>query len=455
MWLQLAQLAAFIIFYAGFGDIMFNRREENASAVLFLSDNAVVKELLHTEFEAMLEGFTPEREWAGRDANAVYLELDADLKIRAAVFFTVSFDEEGWVESSWNIPLINLARTAKYGLDLGSGAIRLATQAQCPDDSYQLQLWTPNLAPGSPIIAAILEAIAVNRLGLSRRDAMMAPTLAPPTAVSALPAGMEHQFAQLMHAQMQGANDVANTMAQMEQLKSEYEQKIHQLQAQLSEYVRQFEGARSQLDQLERELNNKEQVLVSKEQKLAELREYYELKLEKTKGAESDHIRALRQYYEDEASQQIASAESEYKELLNWREVELLYRAEREAQLHEEIIKLRQANTELELTGGEDLLHKLSQKGISFMTYQVGLGHISIPVDDVGLYLTNPIGFVASYCNVSQTIYLDWLAHFHAPVCRVQLAGGDFCGADVPRVDTPEFYLPGASDCCEKHRNRA
>ena len=432
---------------------MFNRREDSASAVLFINDQSVVKELLYSEFEAMLEGFTPEREWAGRDASAVYLELDPDLNIRAAVFFSVSFDEDGWVESSWNIPLVNLARTAKYGVDLGGGPIRLATQEQCPDDTYQLQLWTPNLAQGSPLVRALLDSISVNRLGLSRREGAGPPAMA--STVGAGPARMEQQFAQLMQAQMQGANDVAQTMAQMDQLKTEYEQKIHHLQTQLSEQVRQFEGAKSQLEQLERELDSKEQVLVSKEKKLAELRDYYELKLEKTKGPESDHIRALRQYYEEEASQQIASAESEYKELLNWREVELLYRAEREAQLHEEIIKLRQANTELELTGGEDLLHKLSQKCISFMTYQVGLWHISIPVDDVGLYLTNPIGFVASYCNVTQTIYLDWLAHFHAPVCRMQLDNGDFCGADVVRMDTPEFYLPGASDCCDKHRNRA
>lgn len=430
---------------------MFTSREDSASAVLFLSREGIIKELLHSEFEALLDGFTPEKEWAGRDAKAVYLELNPDLKPKAAVFFTVSFDDEGWVESSWNVPLVNLARTAKPGINMGGGAMRVATAQDCPDPQYKSLLWTPDLSPNSKVLGWIREALAVNRLGLTRRDGGAAAQDTAPAnnTLGALMSGaMEQQFAQLMESQMQGASGVAQTLAELEQTKSQYEGKLMGLQSQLAEQVRQFENAKVQLDQLQ-------QTLQGKEQKLAELREYYELKLEKTKGAESDHIKALREYYENETTQQVASAESEYKELLNWREVELMYRAERETQLHEEIAKLRQHNTELELTGKDDLLQKLSHRGISFMTYQVGLGHIAIPVDDIALYLANPIGFVSAYCNVTQAVYLDWLAHFHAPVCRAQNTKGEPCGADVTRVDTPEHYLPGVSDCCTQHQNRA
>ena len=59
---------------------MFSSREDSSSAILFFTAEGVVKELLYSEFEALLEGFTPEKEWAGKDARAVYLELSGDLK---------------------------------------------------------------------------------------------------------------------------------------------------------------------------------------------------------------------------------------------------------------------------------------------------------------------------------------------------------------------------------------
>ncbi|HEY7773658.1 MAG TPA: hypothetical protein VIC26_10790 [Marinagarivorans sp.] len=437
---------------------MFSSREDSPSAVLFFSADGIIKELLYSEFEALLEGFTPEKEWAGRDAKAVYLELSPDLKPKSAVFFLLDFDQEGWVEASWNVPLVNLARTAKPGPSFGAGPIRVATARHCPDPRYAEMLWNPDLGPESKIIEWIKNAIAVNRLGLSKQQAAEEPSLADAQGQQAagqmggLPAGMEAQLAQLLQNQMLGANGVAQTMSQLESAKAEYQQTVKNLQAQLVDKVRQFDGAKAQLEE---QLAAMQKTLAGKEKKLAEVREYYELKLEKTKGGESDYIRALREHYETEANQQVASAESEYKELLNWREVELMYRAERESQLHEEIAKLRLHIAELEQTGGEDILQRLSDKGISFMTYQVGLGHIAIPVDDIALYLANPVGFVAAYCNVSQAVYLDWLAHFHAPVCRVQDSQGNYCGADLKRVDSPEQYMPGVSDCCAKHRNSA
>ncbi|BCD98439.1 hypothetical protein [Marinagarivorans cellulosilyticus] len=430
---------------------MFSSREDSQSAVLFFAPEGVVKELLYSEFEALLEGFTPEIEWAGRDAKAVYLELSPDLKPKSAVFFKLSFDDEGWVEASWNVPLVNLARTAQPGPNLGAGAMRTATAKQCPDARYTEMLWAPDLGAGSKILEWIQGAIAVNRLGLSRQAVAEDPAQEAQAGVgqaSGISAGVEAQLAQLLQNQMLGANGMAQTMAQLEQTKTEYEQKLATLQVQLADQVRQFDSAKEQLATLE-------QSVAGKEKKLAEVREYYELKLEKTKGCESDYIRALREHYETEASEQVANAESEYKELLNWREVELMYRAERESQLHEEITKLRLRIAELEQTSGNDVLHKLSDKGITFMTYQVGLGHIAIPADDIALYLANPIGFVAAFCNVTQAVYLDWLAHFHAPVCRAQDSNGEYCGVDVMRIDSPEQYLPGASDCCDKHRSSA
>lgn len=428
---------------------MFSSREDSRSAILFFSTQGIIKELLYSEFEALLEGFTPEKEWAGKDAKAVYLELSPDLKIKAAVFFVISFDGEGWVEASWNVPLVNLARTVKAN----AAGLKAATAQNCTDPKYQEMLWNPDLSANGKILGWITDAIAVNKLGFSRQAVEEVPSAIDSVAPAAMSHGnmssaMEAQITQLMQHQMQGANGVAQAMAKLEETKAQYEEKLGALQAQLADKVRQFDSAKTQLESLK-------STLKGSEQKFAQVREHYELKLKNTQGNEAGFIAALREHYETEANEQVASAESEYKELSNWREVELIYRAEREAQLHEEMAKLKLLNTELELVGDKNLLQTMSDKGITFMTYQVGLGHINIPVNEVPLYVNNPIGFVAAYCKVSQAIYLDWLAHFHAPVCRIQNAHGAYCGADVKRVESPMQFMPGVSDCCQAHQNKA
>lgn len=430
---------------------MFSRREDSASAIFFFSDTGIAKELLYTEFEALLEGFTPETEWAGRDAKAAYLELSPDLSLKSAVFFLVAFDSEGWVEASWNMPLVNLARMAKPLAGDDSPRVMTAANVDCQD--YIDLLWTPDLSLDSEVLDSIRNALAVNRLGLSKKvtdEVPAAENSVVDAAVSHEPlsGAMESQLAHLLQSQMAGAKGVAHTLAELEQVKEEYEAKLAALSNDLAEKVQQYQSAKAQVELLEAQLD-------SKDRRLSELKKYYELKLEKTKGEESDYIKALRIHYEKESSEQITNAKLEYKELLNWREVELMYRAERESQLHEEIAKLRLQNSELGQADADNLLQTLSEKGISFMAYQVGLGHISIPVDDIPLYLANPVGFVAAYCNVTQAVYLDWLAHYHAPVCRVTIDSGEPCGMDVERIDTPELFMVGVSDCCAKHRNMA
>lgn len=417
---------------------------------MFFSNKGIVKELLYSEFEALLEGFTPEKEWAGKDAHAVYLELSPDLHIKAAVFFLIGFDGDGWVEASWNMPLVNLARTAKPHEQLTSG-LRVATSSNCSEAKYQEMLWDPYKSDGAKVFTWINNAIAINKLGFSRQapkaepDSTDLPTANSPMSMSA---AMEAQFSQLLQNQMSGATGVAQVMAQLDQVKAEYEQKLEALQGDLANKVRQFDSAKAQLEELQ-------STLKVSERKLAEVRECYELRLENSKGAKADYINALREHYETEANEQIASAQSEYKELLNWREVELIYRAERESTLYEEIAKLKRINMALEQANNPDLLQVMSDKGINFVTYQVGLGHISIPVSEMNVYLENPIGFMAAYCNVTQALYLDWLAHFHAPVCRIQNASGNYCGASVERIGSPEHFMAGVSDCCKAHQHKA
>ncbi len=426
---------------------MFSRREDSRSAILFLAPEGVVKELLYSEFEALLEGFTPEKDWAGRDAKAVYLELAADLSAKAAVFFTLAFDNEGWVEASWNLPLVNLARTAKVAPDC-AWPMRVATARNCPNPAYQSALWNPDLTPKSKVLAWIADALAVNRLGFTKLSSPEAQGEYAHEAASASAApvssSLEQQVAQLVQQQMFGSSQVAEALAQLDKTKAEYEAKVAALKVDLNDKVRKVEA-------VELELKSLTDNLTLRDRKLAEMREFYELKLEKTKGSDADYIRALREHFEKETAERIASAESEYKELLNWREVELMYRAEREAALQSELQQLRRENADLKEAENQGLLKALVDKGITFTSFQLGLGHIAIALEDIPLYLANPVGFVAAYCNTTESHYLDWLAHYHAPVCRV-LDKGEPCGTPIERVDSPEHFKPGASDCCERHR---
>ena len=74
-------------------------------AVLFVDQNKVIKEMLLTEFEAVLDGVVGEPEFAGTSAHAVYLKINRRLEIVGAVFFLINFDNKGSADRRWNIPL--------------------------------------------------------------------------------------------------------------------------------------------------------------------------------------------------------------------------------------------------------------------------------------------------------------------------------------------------------------
>ncbi len=114
---------------------------EKAQAVLFFGDNGVTKELLHSEFEALLDGYVPICEWQNEEKKAVYVEFNKDYIAVAAVFFNISFDAEGLVDPAWNLPLLDMARTVSKGPDLGAGPIHLACYSQCPVAYYRDWLW--------------------------------------------------------------------------------------------------------------------------------------------------------------------------------------------------------------------------------------------------------------------------------------------------------------------------
>lgn len=135
-------------------------------AVMFFSERGVCKEVLYTEFEALLDGLVATPEFADETIEAVFLQINNRLQVRAAVFFTMDFDMDGHVNRLWNMPLRQLAEKAGRGPDMGGGPIRLVCLGFTTAPQYRENLWKPGQRNGRADLALIKEAVNRNALGI-------------------------------------------------------------------------------------------------------------------------------------------------------------------------------------------------------------------------------------------------------------------------------------------------
>ena len=68
-------------------------KSEN-EAVFFMKDHAVSRQMLFSEFEALIDGLSTIPEYVDEDARAVYAVIDPYGDIQALVFFKIYFDDE-------------------------------------------------------------------------------------------------------------------------------------------------------------------------------------------------------------------------------------------------------------------------------------------------------------------------------------------------------------------------
>lgn len=142
------------------------KKPQLVEAVVFFNDRGICKQMLYSEFEAILDGVVGLPEFADSQMNLAYLMINPRLQVRAAVFFYLDFDEEGRADTGWNLPLRQLAERAGRGPDLGAGPIRLACRSQCPVAWQQMHLWDPSLNADRNDLALLRDAIKGNSLGL-------------------------------------------------------------------------------------------------------------------------------------------------------------------------------------------------------------------------------------------------------------------------------------------------
>lgn len=451
-----------------------------AEAVVFFDRGQVSREMLHTEFEAILDAVVPMVEFSDSTAQAVYLRINSNFQITAAVYFLINFDASGIADKRWNIPLQQLADSSARGPDLGAGPIRLACQSQCGIAWQQKNLWDPDMAPQSNTFVQLRKTVVRNRLGLEFKNDERAqiPPVIPkadvqsPTSAAALVASSKAELKKGLqkelsaHYKLQYEQEFRNRMAQ--QLKEQRlrvttlnNQNVENTQvlqrkhlARMDELRSQLEAQQLQLAQSEARNKQLKDTIDGQAEKIQGLREYFEHKLEEQEAGGASQISALNENYQLELDAKINAATTEYKEQLELRDFELVYRHELEASLREEVEQLQQENQNLMANSGDQLLQKLSEGGLNFVAYHPGAGYLTIPVQEMSRYLADKEAYAAEKTGVSVGHYRNWLAHYKRPCCAALKTNGEPCAVLIEKILDPSDFHLGENDRCIAHQTQ-
>ncbi|WP_313241169.1 chromosome partitioning protein ParA [Stutzerimonas kunmingensis] len=440
-------------------------KPQMVEAVLFFNDGSICKEMLYPEFEAVLDGVVALPEFADREMHAVYVMINPRLQVRAAVFFCLDFNDDGSADAGWNIPLRQLAERTGRGPDMGAGPIRLACRSQCPVSWHQMHMWDPKVGPERNDLVVLRETIKRNQLGLLVEEET--PQAVPAERLQmvaedtwyAAEAGKDaaakrsesHEREQRQKAALL-IKQQRQRITNLERLREEDALKLtaaaEKERKALQEEIRALQQKLQQQTELNASLHAQ---MTAQGESFQKAREEMSKQLRTLEVSGRVEIGAAREQFEHEAQARIAAAIAEYKEQVAIRDVELAYRNELDAQLEEEIQRLK---TECETLrhSGDRVLEELSRQGVVFMAYHPGAGHLTIALQDLARYRANPLAYAAAKCFVSEEQYRQWLEHYQKPACVAALSSGERCAMPLDKIDAPSRFVIGESNCCARHR---
>lgn len=479
-------------------------------AIFFLHNGKVVKEMMLSEFDALLDGVFELEELKGKQVQAVHVQITDSLKIKGLVFFLVGFTPEGNVDADWNLPIHQLMQSAGRGPDLGAGAIRLVCKRQCTVPWHKESLWDPN----QKTFELLVKAVQANRLGVVESDEAwdagwedgfedvptVAPTLSPappvlmaepPVLTPTLVADDDVPILEIpvaVSASGQGsaaASALSVVKKEFDALKAATSVKIDRLQKErdaLKEKIdSQSESIKKQAkDHLESISRDFKQDLEKKEMQIAALKaqldnerkRYAELKeqhveqaagynaereelmdqLQKNQDVDSGKIGELKEAFRKELNARVEAEVSKVNEFLAMREVELFYREEQISLLRNSVSQLKAEKQAILKDSGSNILQALENNGVTFVAFHPGVGHVTLPVDDIGRYLDERTSYLADRCNVTPEEFAAWQEHYNNPVCHHSGRDGHICGKQVARVELVSQFRKGRSDMCDAHR---
>lgn len=490
---------------------MFESNLASTELVFFWDGESIDKAMMFSDFEATLDGYVGLQAYARENKRAAYVQLDDALKVRAMVLFTIGFDEAGFAERSWNLPLRHMAEIAGRGPDMGAGPINLVCRSQCSISWHAPKLWDP-VMQGRNTFSQVAEQVdvAAPRFGLkAKRRAAPAPVWSPepveeefpvlspeeeapvlteaapravpqvaPVVAEAPPAAWMQERAQMQErlAEQQLhintlTNDKNETVARLGLL---HQQQVDILEAQNNKLLGQHRAMKTQSDSLREQvevLQRQVAGLQGMEQNLAAERKLHEAQLAEVmqakRGEETQRFEVLLRQKEQEYAAREAQAKADYKVAVEQRlaeetvrfrsqldalRTEVTQRDDTIAELGRQLAAVKAEQAQREEGAADEFLRRLESLGMNFVVFHPGAGHVSVPVAELAGYAGNPMAYVAAKCLVSEERYRSWLTHYENPRCTAAIGDNKCCEARLIRTDSPTKFVGGQSDRCARHQ---
>ena len=487
---------------------MFTNQTDYSEVVLLFGKNTISKQMPFSEFEAVLDTYATIPEYGGREARAAYLVVDTSLNITSCVLFLVEFCDDGSVNKSWNVPLRHMAEIAAPGPDLGSGPVRLVCHSQCPIAWQQNATWDPSMGGGADDFKMMVATIKENKLclstqaqsgGASKSPSGQQPAWAeqsvpqqgvpaqmpqngawPPQAQQwqqpppnwnrapqpnyppqQVPHGQAYPPAQQQEDEASRAKTASllrKLRLRLTTLKNAKSKELAEIQFERQKESQHFKIQKRRLQSFINSLTEQNEALKeqlnSQKSQIGTLEESVGVKLEQAVEHEKKEIMALKQNFQKRLEENEVEEIAHLKEVCQVKEMELLYKEEISNQLREEVVVLRRDKIRLADSGADNFLGKLESLGISFINFHPGIGHLSIPLEDMSKYMEDTEAYVAEKCLVPQELYTQWRAHYDQPICQCETSPGEVCGERIQRQQVPSQYSKGETDRCAKHKRQ-
>jgi len=231
--------------------------------VLFDEDvTSVASEMRVGEFESLVNQAATLEEFAASQVKAAFGVVGAGLMLRGVVLFLLKVNEEGYVDSGFNLPLRYLVNHAGDGPDLGHGPLKYAARGRCAVPWHSLNLWDVSEDVDADRHPAYLMQKAVwrNRLKLSPRAKHM-----PQQAEDALPELLPNEQRQLEERLTEAFGEQGRVS--LEQLIRQYNHRVREVAEryrcdvaqQQQSYLDQIRAARNEIQKLKSALRQEQE----------------------------------------------------------------------------------------------------------------------------------------------------------------------------------------------------
>lgn len=461
----------------------FRSNKDLIEAVFFFGRKGITKEMRYTEFEAVLDGVVGMSGLASREVQAAYLRITPALEVHTVVLFLIDFDDRGFADQDWNIPLRHLADTAGPGPDLGRGPIRLACRSQCSVSWYQRELWEPRISDGLNHFQLIRDAVKRNKLGIITDDRTLsaprrvASSMREPPMVSEQVDGLDNYeddlpvISDTVEPEVFTGYSEEDLKAELAKQAKEFQEKLAVLTKRQKQRLQGLEEQhKEEIEQVKRAMRNEAQTYRNRIQELEQqtnqggvlfdklqskfrkmerdhlvLQEQAETQKERFDELKDEHLDVLRTQQTTEAGEHAKVVA--LKETLTEKNAEIddLNDRVRKLTARSESLSEQLAEMEQDNNDNEAFFERLEGLELVFVAYHPGAGHISMPARQLSDYLQRPLAFAAQKCGVTLEQYKAWLVHYDNPEC------GE-CGVPVKRVDQPTDFVPGTHNLCSRHR---